>query len=179
MFVDRYYDWYGKQLTKPRDVLQTLADKGYVPEFKDKNIAGLYESGASFLPKKIQSAFMAFPRATSTAMASNIRSLPNILEKSKGKGIGTLLTESIKASPQVARNAIGSFFNKPGQYQDYDWEKAYRELLPDTKFTQQFDWAKDTDDWKKGTNWLQKIAAPLLVDHQILLVLHLILYLTR
>ena len=55
-FAKKYLDWYTGQY----ELLENLSEQGVVPQFKDRNLLGLYESGSSFLGKKLMSALMPF-----------------------------------------------------------------------------------------------------------------------
>ncbi len=175
MFVENYYDWYNKKLQKSIDVIQTLADKGIVPDIKDKNIFGLYEAGTTFWPKKIASAMMAFPRSLSAMTTELYRDNPfTVAERESGKPLTTaqrmeILRKQNEAEgkpawlqfntnlPEAMRVGWGAFWNKQGEYENYDWATALKKL-ESKNITETSEWAKDTNDWVKGTNWLQNIA---------------------
>ena len=130
--------------------LDNMKSLGF-PDPRGKTAMGFFADWMKVPGSKVMSAMYTAPRTFSAVTAKNIELMK------QSKSIKDLLSKTGESYKTGAK----AFFNRPGEYQDWNWAKTYKKLYPGTKFTKEFKYAGDTDDWIKGTNWLQKITAGL------------------
>lgn len=151
----------------PQGTAAWLEREGFVPkDYYKKNVWGKMGASLAYPLQKVFSAGMAFPRAESAMLAETAKRA-GTAEKLLPGYKPELPTEFKFAPPKlrkledtaaVAKAGVKAFFNRPGsEYKDYDFIQAIKEIAPEA--AKPWGWAKDTDDWIKGTNWFQKLAS--------------------
>ena len=135
---------------EPSGTVAGLEKYGFIPkDLYKKNIWGIMGAAATFPLQKLMSALYAFPRASSASTAEVYKQLK----------IGKLTpTELLSDYLKGAKTGAKAFINMPGEYEDYNWAKAYKEMLPGTKFTKKFQWAENFENRGKFKQFLSGLA---------------------
>lgn len=153
---------------------QNIAEnQGFVPKgYFEKNFWGKLGSMSAFPMQKIFSGLQAFPRAAEASITSRTKDIiPLIIKERQAGKTGTQI---LKDNPYEMLKAIygtpkdlavwgKALVNRPGEYQNYTGSQMYKDTigkaLPQGKFTKDFKFSENTDDWIKGTNWIQKMGS--------------------
>jgi len=136
----------------PKGAYGTMLKYGIVPDLRNKNIWGKIGAGMAYPLQKGMSILNVFPRAMSGGIAKATELAKE--EAPKIKGIRDIGKYYLTKFPVIYREAAKSGLNLPGaEWKDKYFADFYKKYLP--KMATSYKWTKDTNDWIKGTNWLQ------------------------
>ena len=147
-----------------------LADKGILPDVENKNVFGTISSALNFPLQKAFGALSTFPRVESAIATEaykagvNSGQFPKVSEF-KWNQYKPQVVNPFKILGNIDKEGwknIGYSFNNAEEYANTGFTDLYNKMFAGTKATNKFKWTEDTNDWKKGTNWIQKLGSGLI-----------------
>ncbi len=170
---------YGDRIMQ-NEAYKILADKGFLPDMEGRNIWGMASQHMKFPLQKILSGLGAFSRGIvgqklkeqehkEYISIDEYEQLPleeqlKLLANPANSHLAVFGTGKIEVPSQVTGEQLKEefkafgrgFANIKGSPEEGISGKTFMEqVYPDS--TEKAEWAKDTDDWVKGFNWIQKI----------------------
>ena len=145
---------------------QQLENQGLLPKgFSTSNIFGKMKSSFTFPIQKIFGVLTMPERIGASVLDTRLRAAKQRTQAGLVKPtLGGAALEATKQTFGFGGNvkndlsAMWQAISQTGNYANQNFAQTYK-TLPDSKFTKDFSYAQNTDDWVRGTNWLQKLTA--------------------